>query len=275
MARDVADYVAIALVANLTDEDDWFSRSSEEFSGDLDQLRAKAETIVGFKLSEALMRRVIRTLADCSLIRITDDPFSGTFVKVKSRHFPAFVERAKEELAQAKADGDEVSIITKPSDYPNASALAKHELFDDYNELGEQWLRRALGGLRQRVDSGEPLSASPASAEVEIDNAPASNRVVAFTDNQVGEFDLKATEVIEAVAAQNQIDGEPGLRELILGQLRAGRELIRAGSFKVVLLELTLIDTLRFLAKRYEKELIGGLAAALLTALAKQIGIDA
>jgi hypothetical protein len=107
------------------------------------------------------------------------------------------------------------------------------------------------------------------------ETAPASDRVVTFSDNQISEIDQMATDVINAVSDQNQIADEPGLREIVLGQLKAGRELVRAGSFKLYILEITLIDTLRFLVKRYEREAIGGLAAALITALIKHIGIDA
>ncbi len=105
-------------------------------------------------------------------------------------------------------------------------------------------------------------------------NAPASDRIVNFNDNQISDLDEQTTRVIEAVSTQNQIDDEPGLREVILGQLKAGRELIRAGSFRIFFLEATLIQSLTFLVKRYEKEAIGALAAALLGALLKHIGID-
>ncbi|VXD05304.1 conserved hypothetical protein [Sphingomonas sp. T1] len=105
--------------------------------------------------------------------------------------------------------------------------------------------------------------------------APASGRIVTFSDNQMSELDKQTSEVIDAVAAQNQIGGVAGLRELILGQLKAGRELIRAGSFRVYFLQLTLIQSLQYLVARYEKEVVGGLAAALIAALMKQIGIDA
>jgi len=106
-------------------------------------------------------------------------------------------------------------------------------------------------------------------------SVPASDRVVTLSDNQVPYFELKTTEIIDVVSNQNQIDNEPGLREIILGQLKAGRELLRAGSFSLYIFQLTLLDTLRFLAKRYEKEAIGALAAALIGELLKSIGIIA
>lgn len=109
----------------------------------------------------------------------------------------------------------------------------------------------------------------------ELGFAPAAGRVVTFSDNQISELDEQTGQIIDAITSQNQIAGIAGLRELVLGQISAGRELIRAGTFRLHLMQLTLFQTLRFLAERYEREVIGGLAAALLTALAKHIGIDA
>ncbi|MBJ6123108.1 hypothetical protein [Sphingomonas mollis] len=275
MGREVSDYVALALVADLRVERDYFSDKPEDFSGDIDQLKAKAEEILRFPISDYMLQQVVRTLADCKLIRITDDHFSGTFIKIKASNLGKFVENAKLELGQAVNESDELSIITKPSDYPNASALQKHELFEDYDELGPAWLNRALDGLRKQVEQAGSLDAIASQSVVKETKVPASDRVVTFSDNQVTELDEQTTAIIDAVSAQNQIDGVPGLRELVLGQLKAGRELLRAGSFRLYLIELTLIETLRMLVKRYEKEAIGGLASALIAVLLKHIGIDA
>lgn len=103
--------------------------------------------------------------------------------------------------------------------------------------------------------------------------ALASNRIVNFNHNQITELDQQTTQVIEAVEKQNDIGGVAGLRELLLGQLRAGRELVRVGTVRAYLLQLTLLESLRYLASRYEKEVIGGLAATLLAALAKHLGV--
>jgi len=71
----------------------------------------------------------------------------------------------------------------------------------------------------------------------------------------------------------NAIDGDPGLRAVVLGGLKAGRELIRAGAFKLYAIEVTLIEALKFLAKRYEHAAIGALASVLISALASHLGI--
>ncbi|OMJ33996.1 hypothetical protein BSZ14_00830 [Sphingomonas sp. Sph1(2015)] len=274
MPRAVADYIALALIADLQEDSDWLTAVQGEFSGDLEQLKSRAQLAVGFAISDDLLGKVIRAMADCKLIRVTDDDFSGTFVKIKSKGFAEFIRRAREEEAKAEEEDGPLAVMARPSDYPNASALLKHELFEDYHELGSGWLKRAIDGLRRKVEEDGVPSESAFGSLVEAEVAPGSDRIVSFSDNQVSELEKKTGEIIDEVAAQNQIDGDPGLREIILGQLKAGRELIRAGTFRLYFLELTLIETLKFLAKRYEREAIGGLASALIAALAKHIGID-
>jgi hypothetical protein len=163
------------------------------------------------------------------------------------------------------------------------SAIGRHPVSARVDALGESALRRALEVAAEREGwsrNGDAISGDREDHLLIAEDsatlaAPASDRIVTFSDNQSEELDAQTTEMIRAVEAQNQLDDSPGLRELLLGQLKAGREFIRAGSFKLYFIQITLIDTLRFLAQRYEKEAIGGLAAALITALIKHIGIDA
>ncbi|WP_176595548.1 MULTISPECIES: hypothetical protein [Sphingobium] len=152
-----------------------------------------------------------------------------------------------------------------------ADFLSSSSIYAMASKVGDRFYKDVLDNYIHNYLADEGAVQVGLSDEI----APASDRVVTFSDNQISELDQKATEVINAVSDQNQIADEPGLREIVLGQLKAGRELVRAGSFKLYVLEITLIETLRFLVKRYEREAIGGLAAALITALIKHIGIDA
>jgi hypothetical protein len=102
---------------------------------------------------------------------------------------------------------------------------------------------------------------------------PASDRMVSLSHNQISELEQDSTKLIDAVEDLNSIDGDTGLRATVIGGLKAGRELIRAGAFKLYALEVTLVEALKFLVKRYEREAIGALAAVLLAALATHLGI--
>lgn len=272
MARDLADYVALALVRNEDDDATYFGDPSD-ITGDLNQVRERAERLCGFRMSEATFMRALRALADCGLVRITEDPYSGTFVKVKSSAIQNFFKEADADLAKATQDyGDATAIIFQPSDFPAANALSKHELFEDYRELGSEWLTRALNGLRDRI--GPTGSIDDLIEHPQIDTtleAPASDRIVTLTHNQQTELESASTDLIDLVEQENSIDGDTGLRQRIIGELRAGRELIRAQSVRAYLLHLTFVSALNGLIEKYGKTAIGVAATKLLELVIEHI----
>lgn len=273
MSRPISDYVALAFIGKIDDPKDVFSFGGiADFQGSWDELKTEAEKRVGFEISESIIKDCVRALSDCGLIRVSHDQFAGEFVKIYPKKFHDFIESAHSEDARAIAEGDALLPIANPSDFPNAYALITHPVFDDYAALGDDWLRRALAGLRQQItDAGSP-SELLSSAEQNL--VPASDRLVTLTHNQVEEVESPLTEVIELVEAENGIDGREGLRELVIGRLKAGRELIRAGIFSLQTVQLTLVVALRLLAEKYGELAIGIAAGKLLDLLLKQFGID-
>lgn len=143
--------------------------------------------------------------------------------------------------------------------------LGRSEINAAAKRIGNRYFPDVLEGYR-KVHGDEIGTEFPPASFV-----PASDRIVTLNHNQVDILDAEAGKIIEAVSEQNQI-GRVGLREMIIGQLKAGRELIRAGEFKLYLLRGTLINTLAWLAKKFEKDLIGDLAVKLLEALAEHLG---
>jgi hypothetical protein len=122
----------------------------------------------------------------------------------------------------------------------------------------------------EAVNFPKPVNFDDASS---VGLIPASDRIVSLTHNQQIELEDHTTAVIQAVEKENQIDGDPSLRQKILGQLKAGRELLRATIFDGQILILTLVETLKWLVSRYDQGIIGGLAAGLLVELAKVAGL--
>ena len=100
---------------------------------------------------------------------------------------------------------------------------------------------------------------------------PASDRIVRLNHNQVESAVQPVTELIDALEEDNGDPDQPGLRERLLGQIKAGRELIRAGEFRVYLLYEVLVRALGELIKRYKNPTITALANALLGAVVSQI----
>lgn len=272
MARDIVDYVALALVRNKDDSSMYFGDSSD-FSGDLNQLRERAETLCGFEISDQVLSRVIRSLADCNLIRVTEDDFSGTFLKVKCSQIGNFFQSASADFAKVEQDyGDVSNIISHPSDYPSAAALMRHELFDDYQELGSEWLSRALEGLRRRIgEKGSLDNLIDAGHQTAVSAAPAADRIVTLDHNQQHKLDGATSELINLVEDENSVDGDTLLRQRLVGELRAGRELIRGQSIRAYLLYNTLVSALGTLIEKYGGAAIGIAAAKLLELLIQQV----
>jgi len=160
------------------------------------------------------------------------------------------------------------------------TALEKNPVTSRIAQLGDAALQRALQvtaseegwHIISEEDSESKENVQPHSDEPDIE-IPASDRIVTLGHNQ-GEPLVSATEeLIQTLEnTTNSIDGDTNLRARILGQLRAAKELLIAGVFQFRVLQLTLIDALRFLATRYEKEAVGALAGALLTELFRVIG---
>jgi len=106
-------------------------------------------------------------------------------------------------------------------------------------------------------------------------NVPASDRVVTLSHNQVQEIEAPLDELVKALEADNGIPDRPGLKERLLGQIRAGRELVRAGTFRSYVLYVTLLSGLSSLAEKYKDHAIGAVAATLIELLIKHVfGVD-
>lgn len=105
-------------------------------------------------------------------------------------------------------------------------------------------------------------------------NIPSSNRIVRINHNQIENLDNLSSDIITKIESLNIIsddDDSRDIRSYILGAMKAGRELIRAGEFKVYAINITIIETLKILVKRYENEIIGALAAKLIDEIYKII----
>jgi hypothetical protein len=100
---------------------------------------------------------------------------------------------------------------------------------------------------------------------------PASDRVVSLSHNQINETDAKVSELIEQLEEDNGVPENPGLRERLIGQLKAGRELVRAGEFRAYLLYEVLVKALNEIIEKYGNEAIKALANALLGAVVSRI----
>jgi hypothetical protein len=100
---------------------------------------------------------------------------------------------------------------------------------------------------------------------------PAADRIVTLSHNQLTDIETSATELVNLVELENSIDGDAVVKDLVVGQLKAGRELIRAQSFRAYLLYTTLLTSLGLLIEKYSGAAIGVAAAKLLELLIEQV----
>ena len=139
--------------------------------------------------------------------------------------------------------------------------------------LGSAALERALGMIARENDWVDIKSDDDLAKMVHtgVMQAPASDRIVTFDHNQSSQLEAATTAVIDALSIENSIDGDVDLKDLYLGQLRASRELIRAGSVRMYLLYEAAVRALVVLIDRYKGQAIGEAAKYLLRLLLDQV----
>lgn len=133
-------------------------------------------------------------------------------------------------------------------------------------------LKKVFDNDRFWDDLNREISEKKDKKELENEsNVPASDRIVSLSDNQRVELEISSSELIAEVEKSNGIDGDPTFRQIVLGQLKAGREMIRAQIFSAELMRLIMMDTLKSLIKKYEGHAIGAAAATLMELLIKHV----
>lgn len=101
--------------------------------------------------------------------------------------------------------------------------------------------------------------------------APGADRIVTLDHNQQADLDNTVTDLIQAAEQQNGIEGDVSLRQRVVGQLKAGRELIRAQAFNAHLMYQTLMTVLGGLIEKYKDQAIGQTAKKLLDLLIEHV----
>lgn len=120
-----------------------------------------------------------------------------------------------------------------------------------WSDLAEQ--------LNQGALPSQPSSLAPVDSLV-----PASDRIVKLSHNQQAELESSSTELIGELGKENSVDGDADLKDRLLGQIRAARELIRAQSVRAYLLYEMVFSVLVSLVERYKGQAIGHAAKKLL-----------
>lgn len=137
-----------------------------------------------------------------------------------------------------------------------------------YGRNGSAYIEDALEHFAQMSESEVSKLRSSSSQNVAI---PAADRTVTLSHNHQEELESATTALVDAVERENSVDDDSSLRQRIVGQLRAGRELVRAGVFSAQLLHQTLMILLGGLIEKYKGRAIGETAKQLWALLLKYI----
>ncbi len=180
--------------------------------------------------------KIFENLLNENLIEIEDDPIAGKYYRVKKDAIPKFR-------------------IVLLSDDP---------IYVRVQKIGSRLFEDVFSKYAQNYDKGNFVT----DWDVVI---PASDRIVSLDHNQIDYIEAPLLEVIDALSADNGDPDSLGYRERILGQLKAGRELIISGTFRAWLLKETLLTALGELIQRYSGAAIGIAASKLLELLLEQI----
>ena len=141
-------------------------------------------------------------------------------------------------------------------------------------DVDQQGISLTAEGLREAerlIEAGSVvlrLRSQDSLANIEV---PAADRVVRLDHNEIQDAEQPISQIVDALEQDNGDPDQPGLREILLGQIKAGRELIRAGEYRAFLLYEVLVCALDELIKRYKNPAIVALANAFLGAIVSQL----
>jgi hypothetical protein len=220
--------------------------------GTAEDLRTAFRNEYGVNLDDRLLDYLCRSLERYGFIQITSDSYAGDY-------------------------------ITPLTGWGVSYRLNKIKTVSPENgltyvlERGSNLLSRAFSNRTYWTDLDTEIDTSPEDKSNDPlvgDNlAPTSDGLVSLTHNQFKEIDEPTGQLLEQLEQDNGIPDHPGLKERLVGQIRAGREILRAGEFRLVIFKDTMLAGLRELAERYGDHAIGAAASTLLTLILHVLGL--
>lgn len=268
MSEDYISYLAVTLIECARES------GGGILKGPSSKIGAMAEKYFG-TFSESELQDALGLLQKAGVATRYQDRFAGDFVEIRFVRLGWFAKSVEAEL-----EAEHKFFLENPS-YPDPAQMLKslalgskppstkhidvsksNQAILAYHKFGSDWLLGALPSIRLERESGS-IVLGPL--------IPASDRIVSLIHNQQTELENSTTELIETLEAENSIDGDSSLRQRVLGQLKAGRELIRAQSFSAYLLHQTLMTALGGLIEKYKGQAIGETAKKLLGLLIEHI----
>jgi len=230
----------------------------EAYGGSAQSIRLQLTKEIGGAVSAEDVEGALAILSPFAAADVDFSPLTGGFWTINYDNFRYYFLETKSEEEDDAAIYAEISEQTGL--YPILQAYARR-------------------GSRYALDAAQHLKAMSFAQWADLRDQggtrgteiPASNRVVTLTHNQQSEIESAASDVINVVEAANSIDGDSSIRQRIVGQIKAARELVRAQTLNVHLLYLTTVGVLNHLIEKYGGQAIGEAAKKLLDLLIESV----
>jgi hypothetical protein len=249
--NEVIDHIA-ALVLEFA------KRNGGSYSAFAEDLSSELEKLYGLTLAEGLLNSALARLAVLEAVQILPSAIAGDLIQISP-------DKALEYYAlDARVPGPNT-----PTSYDEKYNQAHNDfqVLKAYSFGGQPWVERVIA----RLKTGEVENVSDAIPEQANISIPASDRIVRLNDNQAHELVDAIDDVASSLQRENSIGGDGELRGRFLGQLAAGRELVRAQSVRAYLLYEALVRMLGTLIQKYKGQALGEAAKTLLKLLIENV----
>lgn len=227
--RDTTAYLAGAIAYR------FYRETDVKMPGTLEELRTELANFFECHIEPNGLAVAAYRARDLGILNLVENKWAGTILSAtKNQIDESFDRNAK----------DNPLVFVKPQ-------LGGEHLYSLMLQNPEFW-----------VDTGHNLDNTAV-----IDESlqvPASDRIVAISDNQIAEIEDASEDLLVELGQQNGDDGDTSKLDRSVGQIKAARELVRAQSVRVYLVYETIVRLLNDLIERFSGQAIGEAAKVLL-----------
>jgi hypothetical protein len=231
----------------------------EAYGGSIKFIRDQLARDVGHSLTEEDVAAALASLEPFAAAESDYSPLTGGFWTILYDNFRYY-------FIDKKAEKED-----DPADYAaTLSQTINYPILEAYARRGSRYALDAASHLKN-LPFAEWDALRISNEAVPPLSVPASDRLITLDHNQKSALETATSEVIAAVELENSVDGDPSLRQVLVGQLKSARELVRAQVFNAHLLYISTINALGFLIKKYGNQTIGHAAKKLLDLLIEEV----
>jgi hypothetical protein len=218
---------------------------------------------------EEIISEAVRILNRCDIAYSEDDDFAGRFIVVSQQRFDAFLDNVADDRSNydkiiKDALDDSIGLSrAEDANLPYLEAYNRFPVLRKYSQFGEEWLNRALEGIR-------------AQSSLETAAIPASDRVVRIDHNdpQAVQIRESAEQLKQRILRGNDLGNiSPEQAEAVSREIEELQNSFAGGVIRPQAVADRAKKTLRWVGEKAAGTLVGKGALALLTLLLSFLGL--